>query len=288
MATPAFDLRSQTMQRFLLSLAIGLAAFDASAGSRDVVTRGLPEHHAADPQAQPITDTNLLQSDRFWPYEVALAPDAKLEIPDGSVGVLIRVESGGIARIDFGRDGLRNVPIDRTDVVARANDVRNGKLDKTAANFVLALGPRLLDPSGAVLRPFPFEVTALRPGFLCVFADPSAKEFADIATALAPLRDRADVLTMVFPQGQVPDAKMRERLRELGWEVPFVYDHLSEAYTETLLSGGVRPPAVVLQTNEGRVLLERAWRADVAPELGAALDRAFGGAPAASAAAGDK
>ena len=89
----------------------------------------------------------------------------------------------------------------------------------------------------------------------------------------------------MFPQGRVSDAIVRENLQALGWTVPFVYDHLSEAYTKTLLPGTLPPPAVILQTNEGRVLLESAWSGDLAPKLTSALDAAFGATSASAPAA---
>jgi len=234
---------------------------------------------AADAHIAVVTDANLLANERFWPYQVAQGD---------SVGVLIRVETGGVARIDFGRDGLRDVPVDQTDLLERANRIRSGELEKAAPNFALALGPRLADSAGDALRALPFENTSGRPGFVCVFADPAAESFPALAASLAPLRERHGVMTILFPQGEHSDAKLRDRLRELGWQVPFVFDHLSEPYTRTLLPTGTRPPAVILQTNEGRVLLESAWRPDLVPELTLALDRAFGATPAASAGADRK
>jgi hypothetical protein len=223
----------------------------------------------------PLREASLLANERFWPYQVALQSD-------GSVGVLIRVEPGGNARIDFGRDGLRYVPIADTDLVERANRVRSGALDKPAPNFVLAIGSRLVDSSGPKLAPYSFETVAQMAGFLCVFADPSAASFAEVAGALAPLRERQGVATILFPLGPISDAVVRERLQALGWTVPFVYDHLSEAYSRTLLPDTLTPPAVLLQTSEGRVLLASAWHADVTAKLVSALEVAF---PAATASA---
>lgn len=242
-----------------------LLAFRAVAGDQGAATA-------------PVSAANLLSNERFWPYHVAVSKD-------GSVGVLIRVEAGAVARIDFGRDGLRNVPIADTDLVERANQIRSGELDKMTANFVLAIGSRLVDSSGPKLAPYPLETAATKPGFLCVFADPSAANFAEVAKALAPLGERHGVTTILFPQGQRSDASLREQLQALGWAVPFVYDHLSEAYTRTLLPGTLPPPAVLLQTKEGRVLLESAWSADLAPKLIAALDSAFGAKPDTATAA---
>jgi hypothetical protein len=69
---------------------------------------------------------------------------------------------------------------------------------------------------------------------------------------------------------------VRDRLRSLGWTVPFLLDFLSEPYTRTLVYGETPMPYVMLQTNEGRVLLEGAWRADLAAELKASVEAAFG------------
>jgi hypothetical protein len=222
-------------------------------------------HPAAADDGAPLRAEDLLANERSWPYQVALSKD-------GSVGVLIRVEDGGVARIDFGRDGLRDVPIAETDLVERADRIRRGELDKAAPNFVLAIGSRLVDSGGPELAPYARDEAAAKSGFLCVFADPSAANFAEIAAALAPLSERHGVLTLLFPQSRLSDANVRAQLRSLGWTIPFVYDHLSEAYTKTLLPDTLAPPAVLLQTNEGRVLLESAWRPDLLPRLTAAVD----------------
>ena len=74
------------------ALALALVTVWAAVGC-DPRSAGSPDAAAA------VTDANLLESERFWPYQVALARD-------GSLGVLIRVEEGAIARIDFGRDGI--------------------------------------------------------------------------------------------------------------------------------------------------------------------------------------
>lgn len=232
---------------------------------------GNPEASAA------VAEANLLANERFWPYQVALARD-------GSVGVLIRVEAGGVARVDFGRDGTREVPVEETDLVERANAVRLGRLEKLAPNFTLAIGPRLLDPAGDELAPLPFPAALEKRGFLCVFADPGAAELADLARALAPLSGRHGVLTILFPQGEHPDAAVRETLRGLGWAVPFVRDHLAEAYTRTLLREGTSLPALLLQTPEGRVVFQSGWRPGASAELEAALEREFARAPAQAAA----
>jgi hypothetical protein len=251
----------------------------AAQGSSD-----LPEHDVADVAAAPVTPQNLLASERFWPYHVALTrpwrPAGRAEpLVPGIAGVLIRVENGGNARIDFGRDGLYEVPIEVTDLLANANRIRRGELEKVASNFILDIGPRLVDSASDSLRPFGLRPAAERSGFLCVFADPSAQGFTDLAAALAPLRDRDRALTILFAQGGHPDALLREQLRSLGWPIPFVFDHMAESYTHSLLPEGTPLPALMLVTREGRVLFQSRFGPGVMPELTAALDQAFGTRP---------
>lgn len=228
-----------------------------------------------------VTSTNLLERERYWPYRVTLteawSPEGRDELlRAGSVGVLIRVEPGGVARIDFSAEGKLEVPVERTDLVDNANRIRRGELAKGLPNFVHAIGTRLVDAAAPALRALPPEASADRPGFLCVFADPSDEGFASLVEALAPLRDRHDVATLLFPQGEHPDAGMRERLRSLDWRVPFVYDFLSEPYTRTLLDEGTPLPAVLLQTAEGRRVFQGDLSPELVPRLRASLDAEFG------------
>jgi hypothetical protein len=221
-----------------------------------------------------VTERNLLESESYWPYQVELtrrfeAPGRALDA--GTTGVLIRVEDRGLARIDFGRDGLYEVPVASTDLVARANGVRSGELEKVAPHFVFAIGTRLIDPAPEPPRALRLDDFSGDRAFLSVFADPRSRQLDEIAHALAPLRASPDLRVILFPQGRVPDAEVGTRLRELAWPVPFVYDHLSDAYTRSLLAPPLAPPAVVLQTAEGRVLFAAPWSADVVPSIDSAL-----------------
>ena len=244
------------------------------------VTSELPPHDASDPKAPAVDRSNLLASERFWPLQVALlAPwtpagrttPLRPEFP----GVLIRVEPSGAALIDFGRDGRHEVPIERTDLLERANRVRRGELEKLGPNLLFSIGPRLLDSAAETPQPFEYSAAAKHRAFLLVFADPDGEPFEGLAASLAPLRERAGALTIVFPLGRHSDAEVRQELRRIGWKVPFLYDHLSDAYAGTLLPEGTSPPAVLLVTGEGRLLFESAWRAGVAERLARALDQAL-------------
>jgi len=247
----------------------------------------LPEYDAGNPDAPVVTEGNLAASERFWPYHVGLVrpwrPAGREQpLPLGASGVLIRVEAGGTARIDFGRNGLFEVPVGETDLVERANRVRRGDLDKMAPNYVLAIGSRLVDAVADPPKPFPFRDVTEQRAFLSVFADPRGPAFEVLAKSLAPLRERDGLLTILFPQGERPDAEVWERLRALGWPVPFVYDHLADSYTRSLAAEDAPPPLLLLQSPEGRVLFQAAATPEGVAELTAALERAL---PAATAAA---
>jgi hypothetical protein len=262
----------------LTLLVVLLAAWPATSRSEDA-----PLHRAEDPAAPAVSEQNLLASERFWPYQVALtrawqASGREQPLAEGSQGVLIRVEANGRARVDFGREGLHEVPVGETDLVERANQVRRGELHKLAPNLVLAIGPRLLDSGSTPPLPLGMARASEPVGFLCVFADPRAASFAELAAALAPLGERHGVAAVLFPQGEHPDLEVAERLRALGWTVPFVYDGLAEAYTRTLVSGGAPLPVVLVATREGRLLFEGAWGDGVVAKLSAALEEGFGGA----------
>jgi hypothetical protein len=241
-----------------------------------------PPWVAADPGAPAVTRDNLLASERFWPYQVELR-DPLVPLAAGTIGVLVRVEPAGLARIDFGRDGRRVVAVEQTDVVERAEQVRRGELWKPAPNLVHAIGARLVDPDAD--PPRALEPLALlgAPAVLSVFADPAAEAFGEIAAALAPLCGRHGVATVFFPQGERPGPETRDRLRAAGWAVPFAMDAFVQGYTSALLDDGLSPPAILLQSPEGRVLVQSAWRPGLADELRSAIDGAFGGAERARA-----
>jgi hypothetical protein len=238
----------------------------------------LPEAPAADADEPIVTTENILASERFWPYRVALTkpwrpPGPGGQLAPGLAGVLIRVEASTRARIDFGRDGVHELPTGATDLIERANRIRRGELEKEAPNFVWAIGARLLDSASPALAPVSLRRVAEHRVFLCVFADPAAADFAELARALGALGEREGLATLYFPQGEHPDSEVFARLRALGWTVPFVHDHLAESYTRSLLTRQSGLPALLLQTDEGRLLLERGWSAESPAELARELAR---------------
>jgi len=276
------------LKRALLGLALAPVALAVDGAAERIDGPKLPEHVSADRDAPVVSAKHLLESDRFWPYRVALVepwqPVPRAEPLSTELdGVLIRVEPGGLARIDFGRGGVQRVPVEKTDLLERANRVRLGEEEKSMPNLAYQVGSRLVDATSDTPRGYPLPDTMTRRGFLCVFADPGAPDFAQLATALAPLANHPDVLTVLFPQGQHDDVALREKLRAQGWNVAFVFDYMSEAYTGTLVDPGTPMPVIQLQTNEGRMVLEGPWKQGFEKRIAAALAESF--APETHAAA---
>ena len=257
----------------------------------------LPAHAAPEseaPSASPVaraelgevTQQSLLESERYWPYHVTLVEPSKPDgrekpLAKGTSGVLIRVERSGMARIDFGRHGLYEVPVAQTDLIQGANQVRKGELAKDFPNFVLAIGPRMLDPAGMTARTAASLADLDR--FLCVFADPAGEGFTALAQALASLPAPAGTRMVLFSQGTSTDAQLGERLRSLDWSGSFVLARLARPYTRSLLDEGTPMPFLQLVTSEGRVLFEIVWDPANAPKLTAALGAALDGTSTASA-----
>jgi len=224
-----------------------------------------------------VTAADLLDHEQLWPYRVTLTeawqpPGDAAPLTAGTVGVLIRVETGGVARIDFSSEGKYEVPIEKTDLVESANRIERGELAKPAPNFFYAIGTHLVDSAAESLAPLEPETIYDRHTYLCVFADPGGKQFAELAKALRSLKAHSDVETILFPQSEQPDAATRDQLRAADWKVPFVYGFLSVPYTRTLVGEGTSFPTVMLLTNEGRLLFQEAWQAGTMPRLQAAVD----------------
>jgi hypothetical protein len=239
-------------------------------------------YSAAEPNAPEITQKNLFDSERFWPYRVSLVaawqpPGHAKALRKGDAGVLVRVEKSGVARIDFGGEGVIDTPVAHTDLIRNANRIRIGELDKLAPNFLAAVGPRLVDPRAETPRGMTADDLLPYQGYLCVFADVNAEGFDELARALAPLNGLRGVATVLFPQGpRRSDVEISKRLRELEWRVPFVFDYLSEGYTDSLVGAHPALPLVLLQTNEGRAVFQGRWQPTLTSEIRAKLDQAFG------------
>ncbi len=248
--------------------------------------------NAADPAAPAVTAKSLLASERFWPYQVELvrpwtsAPD-RSPFRKGTLGVLVRVEDQHRLRLDFGSEGRFSVPIETTDVVRRANEIRTGTSSKRAPNLARAIGTRLVDSESEQIRYYDPERVTRAAGFLAVLVDPRTQALDEIANALAPLQGRHGVSTVLFPQAEIPDEEVRSKLRSLGWRVPFALDAYAEGLASSLAVDGAVAPAVMLLSREGAVVLGRPWEDGIEAELATTIERVFGEAGSGAAAGSD-
>jgi len=276
------------------ALAILALAAAPSAHAQSGPTQA-PKYDPSDPDAAPVTASNLMENDRFWPYFAGVAEAWPIEgrdkpLSSGTHGVLVRVEPSGIARIDFGRDGVHEIPIEKTDVVERANRVRRGLERKLAPNFVHSVGPRLITARGESPNALDFAEAFEAEGFVSVFADPRDENFVEIGRALAPLHGRHGVWTVLFPhghQGEIPTTQVFQQLRKAGWEAAFLHDAYSEGYTRSQRGFEAPVPAVMLHTRDGKVLYRGLWSEKTLEELETALEASFGASGEAVAGQGD-
>lgn len=253
----------------LLVPALGLSACAGPGGPaaepESAPRKLVSPYRVNDPSAEAITPATVYEHERFWPYRVGMAEVWQpAQMPNGfdrplrekQQGVLIRVEPSGDPRVDFGSWGKYTVPLEKTDLVERANEIREGLRDKWGPNFVYAIQARMLDSTGDRATSVDLGLLDGRDAFLCVFVDFEDPAFEALAQALAPLATREDLLTILFPLGRHGDGTVFRRLQELDWKVPYVWDHLAEGYTRSLIGEPPLPPTVLLQSPEGRLLLQ--------------------------------
>lgn len=215
-----------------------------------------------------ITEADVYQHEHYWPSIVALTqewvpPGAAAPLQAQWRGVLVRVEPEGQVRIDFGRHGRHELPLRYTDLVQRANETRLGTRTKLAQNFVLRVGNNLVNASSRPMRPHRFSEIAGASGYLCIFADPRAETFPELARALPALDGLNGVRTLFFPQSVSADDEefVHDRLDALSWRVPYLYPRLSASYTASLLDEEPDRPRALLLSPEGRVLHEASLEA---------------------------
>jgi hypothetical protein len=229
--------------------------------------------------AEAVTVETLYVHERFWPYRIQLVEPWKPVGFEGrfgfGVGVLVRVEPSGLLRVDFAENGVHRVPAGATDAVARANRIRRGEADKTMPNLALWLSGRLLDPTRTPIRPLEKLTIDGARAFLAVVADPAGPAFAGIARDLEIVRKRPGLVTFLMPQNSHRDGGVVNLCRAAGWKDAFLLDRLSPAYTRSLLDEGLRPPAVMLFSAEGRLIHGVRWAEGAGELLESIVDSAW-------------
>lgn len=225
-----------------LSLALLTVPVPAQIGS------ALPNvYEIADPSAETITPENLLANERFWPYRVA-------RLSDGNQGVLLWTQPDGQARVDFGRDGIHNLPVAHTDLIPRANRLRLGVDTKSAPNLIYSLGPRLIDASVEPARPLDLLKFSEWKRIIALSGDPDDPRLGEWAKQIAALPGAGERLQVFFPIAEKPNGTVAEIVRAWPGRWTFVFDHLSEHYAKLYVGEALSVPRVVVLTPAGRPL----------------------------------
>lgn len=272
--------RPDSRLRSSMRLALAICLLAATACSQPA-SEPPPDHEATKPPASAATDAatdvpgnaretipveitaaNVLENERFWPDIVALVEPFSPEggattLKQGFRGALMRVEDDLRVRIAFGRHGNHTVPLDETDLLTRANEIRLGGRHKLGPNFVVHFGAQFVDPESAALAPYPTPRLQEADRFLCVFADPRGPELAKAVKALAAIEDLPGMRSVFFPLG-LPAGELgvvRDALVGADWLVPFAYPGGADIQARSLLGDEVATPVVLLLSAEGRVLL---------------------------------
>ena len=208
-----------------------------------------------------ITRENILENERYWPDIVAMvepwtAPDSERLIKQGYRGALIRVDELGRTRIAFGRHGNHDIPLELTDLISRANDVKAGSRYKIAPNFLAQFGTQFVHPSSEEMIPYPLLELARSNRFLCIFANPRGEGFAELARQLSSLGSSPGVQMLFFPLAMKRDETQvaRDLLKAASLPTPFAYPEAAEVHARTLLGEVPTAAYALLVSSEGRLL----------------------------------
>jgi hypothetical protein len=264
-----------SLPSFVVASLLALAALGCSPEANDpapVETRAEaspaevgppPVESPAKAHATTITAENVLEHEDAWPDIVAVTtawtpPEAEAPLKPGYRGALIRVEAGGAVRIAFGRHGNHSIPLDHTDLIARANEVASGERHKIAPVFLAHFGTQFLHPELEGIVPYPTPALAQATRFLCVFAKPAAEDFPALAARVAALSDVASLQVLFFPldmpQGSAETVK--STLATAEWPVPFAYPQAAEVHAQKLVGEVPSAPTALLITTEGRLIAQ--------------------------------
>lgn len=215
------------------------------------------------------SDQALYQRSDLWPPRIELVQAVKAEgtngpidLKSGRTGILIRLEwksDALMALVDFGRQGLVSVPLNRTDIATRAEAIREGSRTKAYANWTMMLGRGLVDPTtngGKV----PLKSLKEFNRFLIVYIKkdevdlPAVGEFLD---SINPVAENEGVLPLIIPVGYGSNHnELAQLLRESGIESPFMLNFLAKGYVNVLGHDPGPFPYFVLVDTNGKTLLK--------------------------------
>ncbi len=209
-------------------------------------------------------DFDLANDSHLWPERVGLREP--LSLPDGKLisnrfpGMLIRVEGSDVL-IDFGRDGRRRLPVEATDIIERATDIKaNGRKDFWP-NFWQEIGPRLVFGREGVWSGVPPEEFLEAYLVAVIYTDVAAFDQEGAPAAIVQFC-RAAMADGVYPIFFPLNTDLLERLDETWMGIAMPTPHFLAPMLGSLWHSPSRPFEVVVVDPFGKLELRSAMPAD--------------------------
>lgn len=203
----------------------------------------------------------LYENHTLWPLKVHATRD--IEVPDGRVpartrGTLVRIEPDGTARVDFGRSGIQNVPVTKTDILAQAHAIRDGDQDPDRPNFVMLMGTRLGRTDLEYIQAYPYDQFTSHDLFLILYLEGLMEfdeELAESFRKVVSLSQEHGVLPFVHTTVPTKGLLLAHLLQvKLETPIPYVVGHLQEPMARVMGHNPHNMPMAVLVNEYGKVL----------------------------------
>lgn len=236
-----------------------------------------------------VAEESAYYSDsEYWPQYVELKQ--RLEISGSFLradrkAVLIRLIDESVGLVDFGRQGVHEIPLEVTDFAERFDDLRYGRAFKRLPNVFEMLGPRMLKEAQGELETLKFvgddAVETFRfTGVLFVylpadleFPANSKSEFSEVMS----IASGAEIAVLVIPQAPISQTTLKENLLGKGLENFYLlYDFVVSGYIDSLVHRPNEQFLCVLTDPDGKVIFrEESLDSEKVKEGLAALSKRF-------------
>ncbi|MGB0333887.1 MAG: hypothetical protein ACPGGN_00840 [Opitutales bacterium] len=215
-----------------------------------------------------VDESNLHILSKYWPSRVTLteevifsSEDDALTIPEGWSGILSRVE-GEMVLIDFGRDGVRQVRIDQTDILDSAEQLVEKASDREDFRNDLYI-TRLYNKFFVLEEDREFRSTQLYDfedvNYLLVcYVDFKIESSSGELLALqehSELLQELGVLPVALAL-DIDDDDLLENVFQIGWHYPVMYGWITPSYLKMFAHQRQSHGYSALIDSNGRLLNE--------------------------------
>ena len=198
----------------------------------------------------------------FWPPKIHLTEDVETRkgtLSAGQRGVLLRIEGGpAIAVVDFGRDGIHEVPLDKTDALATARRIKDGEKDKPLPNYLSMLGPpKLFHAVEGKMKAISLHETGDWKGFFLLYLSVEDLDWAALAGLLQENKDlirKTGLQPLLLPLSRVEDAELFQKIREHSLPVAVMHGFLGFSFLNALAHHPGDGPLFVATDLNGKIL----------------------------------